>query len=90
MYIPKNLNFNFNFHPNLNPNLNFNFNLILTLIPTLTPTAIALAEEQKWAIKIKKYGGRINLSKTIKNKLVEFIKIKIYIYKEKDFLNNTL
>ena len=63
---------------------------ILTLIPTLTPAAMALAEEQEWAIKIKKYSNKINLGKTTKNKLVEFVKIKIYIYKKEDFLDNTL
>ena len=51
---------------------------------------MALVEEQEWAIKIRKYGGGINLGKTIKDKLVEFIKIKFYIYKKEDFLNNTL
>ena len=51
---------------------------------------MALAEEQEWAVKIKKYGGGINLGKTIKNKLAKFIKIKIYIYKKENFLNNTL
>ena len=63
--------------------------LTLTLIPTLTPTTMALVEEQEWAIKIRKYSGKINLSETTKDKLAKFIKIKIYIYKE-DFLDNTL
>ena len=64
--------------------------LILTLTPTLIPTTMALAEEQEWVIKVRKYSGRINLGETIKDKLVKFIKIKIYIYKKEDFLNNTL
>ena len=51
---------------------------------------MALAEEHEWAIKIKKYGGGINLGETIKDKLAKFIKIKIYIYKKEDFSNNTL
>ena len=84
MYILKNLDFN----PNFNPNLDLNLNLTLTL--TLTPTAMALAEEQEWAIKVKKYGGGINLGKTIKDTLAEFIEIKIYIYKKEDFSDNTL
>ena len=50
---------------------------------------MALVEEQEWAIKIRKYSGKINLSETTKDKLAKFIKIKIYIYKE-DFLDNTL
>ena len=64
--------------------------LTLTFTLTLTPIAMALVEEQEWAIKIRKYGGGINLGETIKDELAEFIKIKIYIYKKKDFLNNTL
>ena len=51
---------------------------------------MALAEEQEWAIKVEKYGDGINLGETTKDKLVEFIKTKIYIYKKEDFLNNTL
>ena len=51
---------------------------------------MALVEEQEWAIKVKKYSGGINLGKTIKNKLAEFIKTKIYIYKKKDFLDYIL
>ena len=66
-----------NIYITLNPDFDLNFNL--NFIPTLIPTAIALAEEQEWAIKIRKYSSRINLSKTIKNKLAKFIKIKIYI-----------
>ena len=50
---------------------------------------MALAEEQEWAIKVRKYSGGINLGKTIKDELAEFIETKIYIYKE-DFLDNTL
>ena len=64
--------------------------LTSTLTPTLTPTAMALAEEQEWAIKVKKYSGGINLGETTKDKLAEFVKIKIYIYKKEDFSNNTL
>ena len=51
---------------------------------------MALVEEQKWAIKVRKYSGGINLGKTTKDKLAEFIKMKIYIYKKEDFLDNTL
>ena len=51
---------------------------------------MALVKEQEWAIKVRKYGGRINLGETTKDKLTKFIKIKIYIYKKKDFLDNTL
>jgi hypothetical protein len=51
---------------------------------------MVLVEEQEWAIKVKKYSSRINLSETIKDKLTEFIKIKIYIYKKEDFSDNTL
>ena len=51
---------------------------------------MALVEEQEQAIKVRKYDGGINLGKTIKDKLTEFIKTKIYIYKKEDFLNNTL
>ena len=64
--------------------------LILTLTPTLIFTTMALVEEQEQAIKVKKYNSRINLGETIKNKLAEFIKMKIYIYKKEDFLDNTL
>ena len=51
---------------------------------------MALVEEEKWAIKVRKYSNRINLGETIKDKLVKFIKTKIYIYKKEDFLDNTL
>ena len=51
---------------------------------------MALVKEWEWAIKVRKYNSGINLGKTIKDKLVEFIKIKFYIYKKEDFLNNTL
>ena len=51
---------------------------------------MALAEEQEWAVKVKKYSGGINLGETIKDKLAEFIKMKIYIYRKEDFLDNTL
>jgi hypothetical protein len=51
---------------------------------------MALVEEQEWAIKVRKYSGGINLGKTTKDKLAEFIKMKIYIYKKEDFLDNTL
>ena len=51
---------------------------------------MVLVEEQEWAIKVKKYSGGINLGKTIKDKLVKFIEMKIYIYKKEDFLDNTL
>ena len=51
---------------------------------------MALAEEQEWAIKVRKYGGGINLGETIKNKLAKFVKTKIYIYEKENFLNNTL
>ena len=51
---------------------------------------MALVEEQKWAIKVKKYNNRINLGKITKDKLVEFVETKIYIYKKEDFLDNTL
>ena len=64
--------------------------LTLTLIPTLTPTVMALAEEQEWAIKVKKYSGGINLGETIKDELAEFVKTKIYIYEKEDFSDNTL
>ena len=63
---------------------------ILIFILTIIPAAIALVEEQKWAIKIRKYSNGINLGETIKDKLTEFIEIKIYIYKKEDFLDNTL
>ena len=51
---------------------------------------MALVEEQEWAVKVKKYSSGINLGETTKNKLAKFVKIKIYIYKKEDFLNNTL
>ena len=51
---------------------------------------MALAEEQEWAVKVRKYGSGINLGETTKDKLAEFIEIKIYIYKKEDFLDNTL
>ena len=51
---------------------------------------MALVKEQEWAIKVRKYGGRINLGETIKDKLAEFIETKIYIYKKEDFSDNTL
>ena len=64
--------------------------LILTLTPTLTPITIALVEKQEWAIKVRKYSSRINLGETTKDKLVKYIKMKIYIYKKEDFLDSTL
>ena len=51
---------------------------------------MALVEEQEWAMKVRKYSGGINLGETIKDKLVEFIETKIYIYEKEDFLDNTL
>ena len=51
---------------------------------------MALVEEQEWAIKVRKYSSRINLGETTKDKLAEFIEIKIYIYKKEDFSDNTL
>ena len=51
---------------------------------------MASAEEQECATKVRKYGNGINLGETTKDKLVEFVKIKIYIYKKEDFLDNTL
>ena len=51
---------------------------------------MALAEEQELAIKVRKYGGGINLGETIKDELAEFIEIKIYMHKKEDFLDNTL
>ena len=51
---------------------------------------MALVEEQEWAMKVRKYSGGINLGETIKDKLIEFIQTKTYIYKKEDFLNNTL
>ena len=63
--------------------------LTLTLIPTLIPITVALAEEQEWAIKVRKYSSKIHLGETTKNKLAEFVKMKIYIYKKEDFLDNT-
>ena len=64
--------------------------LTLTLIPTLIPTTMALAKEQEWVIKVRKYSGGINLGETTKDKLAEFIKIEIYIYEKENFLDNTL
>ena len=51
---------------------------------------MALVEKQEWVIKVRKYSSGINLGKTIKDKLAEIIKTKIYIYKKEDFLDNTL
>jgi len=51
---------------------------------------MALTEEQEWAIKVRKYGGGINLGETIKDELAEFIEMKIYMHKKEDFLDNTL
>ena len=51
---------------------------------------MASAEEQEWAIKVRKHGSGINLGETTKDKLVEFVETKIYIYKKEDFLDNTL
>jgi hypothetical protein len=41
---------------------------------------MALVKEQEWAIKVRKYSSEINLVETTKDKLVEFVEIKIYIY----------
>ena len=51
---------------------------------------MALAEEQEWAVKVRKYGSGINLGKTTKDKLAEFIETKIYMHKKEDFSDNTL
>jgi hypothetical protein len=51
---------------------------------------MALAEKQEWAIKVRKYGGKINLGETTKDKLAKFMEIKIYIHKKEDFSDNTL
>ena len=51
---------------------------------------MALIKEQEWAVKIRKYNNRINLGKTTKDKLAEFIEMKIYMHEKEDFLDNTL
>jgi hypothetical protein len=51
---------------------------------------MALAEEQEWAVKVRKYGSGLNLGETIKDELAEFVETKIYMHKKEDFLDNTL
>ena len=51
---------------------------------------MALIEEQEWAVKVRKHSSRINLGGTTKDKLVEFVEMKIYMHKKEDFLDNTL
>ena len=51
---------------------------------------MALIEEQEWAVKVRKYGSGINLGEITKDKLAEFVEIKIYIHKKEDFSDNTL
>ena len=46
---------------------------------------MALVKEQEWAIKVRKYSGRINLSETMKDELVKFIKIKFIYIKRRIF-----
>ena len=50
-----------------------------TLIPILIPTTIAPTEEE-WVTMASKYRYRINADKALKDKLVEFIQIIIYLY----------
>ena len=70
---------------NLNPNF---FKPTTTLIP-ITPITIAPIEEE-WAIIASKYRYGINIDKAIKDKLVEFVKTIIYIYKTQDLTDNNL
>jgi hypothetical protein len=51
---------------------------------------MALAEEQEWAIKVRKYSGGINLGETTKDELAEFVETKIYMCEKEDFSDNTL
>jgi hypothetical protein len=51
---------------------------------------MALAEEQEWAMKVRKYGGGIDLGKTTKDELAEFVETKIYMHEKEDFSDNTL
>ena len=72
-----------------NLSLNLDPDLIPTLIPTLTPTTMAPTEEE-WAIIANKYRYRINADEATKDKLIEFIKIIIYLYKTQDLIDNNL
>ena len=69
-------------------NLNF-FKLMTTLIPTLIPTIMVLIE-LLWAEKITKHSNGIITATAIKEKLGEYITIKIYIYMQEEFINYTL
>ena len=60
-----------------------------TLIPILTLTTIALTEEE-WAAMASKYRYRINIDKALKDKLVEFIQIIMYLHDKQDLTNTDL
>ena len=46
--------------------------------------------EKEWAVRISKYGHRINVDKAIKDELVEFIQTEIYVYEIDDFTDRDL
>ena len=62
----------YTFTLNFNPNF---FKLIITFIPTFIPTipTTMARTEEEWAVIASKYRYGININKTIKDKLVEFI-----------------
>ena len=60
-----------------------------TLIPTLISTTMALIEKE-WAVMANKYGYGINADEAIKDKLVEFAQMIIYIYKTQDLVDMDL
>jgi len=50
---------------------------------------MALIEEE-WAVMASKYGYGINVDEAIKDKLIEFVKMIIYLYKTQDLTDNDL
>ena len=60
-----------------------------TLIPILILITIVLIEEE-WAAMASKYGYRIDADKALKDELVEFVQIIMYLYNEQDLTNTDL
>ena len=46
--------------------------------------------EEKWAAMASKYGYGIDADEAIKDKLVEFVQMVIYIHKTQDLIDNNL
>jgi len=46
--------------------------------------------DSKWAEKILKHRDRIDIANAIKDKLGEYVEIKVYVYTQENFIDYTL